>query len=408
MAKITAPWLKTLSLAGLAALCCCAVVSRPAWAAVYLEDSPAALQLAEEARDLQAQGRLGEAAQMLQDIVDGYANKLMPLDETGYTDARRWVRQRLAADPALLEAYRRRYAAVAERALNEAAAAPPRQREALKLQIVDRYPLTSANLDAAFQLAGRYLERADAAGAAAMLSAVSSHPDRAEAEARYQRLRAWTAALSGDAEGRDAALTEWTKLAGAANVDPWRQELIGLTNAMATHNGPTPAVQTVELERPLWQISIESPIQNQQVAQPRVVRNEAGGTEELRPVAAGEMLLINDNLRVYAIARISGRLRWAHRYETTDDAAALRNAGLVGRRVIEDKRQVLVRGDDIYAVLGFAVPWQGRLRRQAIDPTQLVSLDRDTGDVRWSVTPSQLAPHLERAAFHGTPVASGG
>ena len=44
-------------------------------AAVYLEDSPAALELADEAAQLRAQGRLGEAAQRLQRLVETYPDK---------------------------------------------------------------------------------------------------------------------------------------------------------------------------------------------------------------------------------------------------------------------------------------------------------------------------------------------
>lgn len=398
-------WLKTLGFAGLLAGLILTVRPAPMLAAVYLEDSPAALQLAEEASDLQAQGRLGEAAQKLQDIVDDYADKLMPTDETGYTDARRWVRQRLAGEPALLEAYRRRYATVAERALAEAVSADANRRETLTMAVIDRYPLTPASLNAALRLAGRYLERADVAGATAMLSKIESHPDRASANARYYELRAWSAALVNDDEARDAALAEWARFVEESRFTSLRETLDALAINRVV---PSPQVKTVPLERPLWQVSIESPIEERVVrAQPRVAQNAAGETKELSPVASGSMLLINDNQRVYAIDRISGRLRWAHRY-TADDTGA--NANLMnfgGGRVIQDRREVLARGDDAYAVLGFAVPWQGRHRRQVVQPTQLIRLDRDTGELRWSVTPGDLDPLLERAAFHGTPVACG-
>ncbi|MEM7624673.1 MAG: hypothetical protein AAF333_03480 [Planctomycetota bacterium] len=89
-------------------------------AAVYLEDSPAAKELADEAERLLAEGRAGEAAQRLHRIIEEYPEKLMPRGEDLYLDARLWVRDRLASDAALQRAYRGRFAGEAERAFGDA------------------------------------------------------------------------------------------------------------------------------------------------------------------------------------------------------------------------------------------------------------------------------------------------
>ncbi|MBB6431481.1 outer membrane protein assembly factor BamB family protein [Algisphaera agarilytica] len=407
MASTKCWWLRSQGLAGLLAGLILVGLPQPALAAVYLEDSPAALQLADEAADLQAQGRLGEAAQKLQDIVDEYPGKLMPIDETGYTDAHRWVRQRLAGDEALLSAYRRRFSAVAERALQDALAGESDQREARVMALLESYPLTPAGLEAAFLLTGLQLERGDGDGAAAMLLLAETHPDRSAADARYFELLAWSAALQQDSAARDAALAALAESGDATAVASLTRTLSNLPQGDAAADEPA-RVPSVPMQRPLWQVGIESSLGNKVVAQPRVAQNAAGESVELRPVAAGTLILINDNQRVYAIDRVSGRLRWSHLYG--DEEARPNNtfnSGFGAGRVVQDRREALVHGENVYAILGFAVPWQGRHRRQVIDPTELVSLDRNTGELRWSVTPGELDPTLERAAFHGTPVSCG-
>lgn len=399
-------WLKSQGLAGLLAGLIFTGLSWPAQGAVYLEDSPAALQLADEAADLQAQGRLGEAAQKLQEIVDDYPDKLMPVDETGYTDAHRWVHQQLTRDEALLKAYRGRFAAVAERALQTALATSGTQVHTGVIAVLDRYPLTKAGLEASLLLAGIHLERGDGSGAASMLSVVAAHPDRSDVDARYFELLAWSAALRQDPEARDQALAALDELLDDSALASLTQTLANLPMEVPPETSPD-EIPPVPMDRPLWQVGIESSLGNKVVAQPRVAQNSAGESVELRPVVAGTLILINDNQRVYAIDRISGRLRWSYRYGEEDEQVTTVRTGFGAGRVVQDRREVLVHGPNAYTVLGFAVPWQGRHRRQVIEPTEIVSLDRNTGELRWSVTPGQLEPTLERAAFHGTPVACG-
>lgn len=381
----------------------------PSFGAVYLEDSPAAVQLAEESSDLLTQGRPGEAAQKLQQIAEDYADKLMPIDDTGYTDARRWVRQRLLDEPSLLRAYRSRYAAEAERAVTEALAEPPAQRE-LRLQAaIDRYGLTRAGIRGSLFLAGLYLERGDAAGAEMILRPTEGLMDNAQDARRFYELRGWAAAMTGHPPGVDTALSALGPLMDVEELEAFSLTLGSLRLPVSLSNGQALSPPRPPLDRPLWQVQIEPPAQGRMVVTPpRVAQSAAGESSELIPVASGSLLLINDNQRVYAIDGISGRLRWDYRMGRKEPTSQNANGlGFAVGRVIQDRRQVLVHGDRAYAVMGFAVPWQGRRRQQTIVPTQLIALDRDTGALRWAVTPGQLDATLERAAFHGTPVASG-
>lgn len=376
-------------------------------AAVYLEDSPAAMRLADEARELQTRDRAGEAAQKLQQIVDEYPDKLMPRDDGGYTDARLWVRRRLLDDAALREAYHGRFDAVAQRVLEEARPRGMAGEQDAAREVLRRYPLTPAGLDAALRLAGGHVERGDGPAAAAALADAADHPDLDRRAEMFFELRAWAAALSGDQARVEQALRT---LADYAPVESaLRQALAGIVESSTEEASTSDAEpDRPPLERPLWQVTIESTTTARVVAQPRAVQGVADGETRFEPVAADGVLLLNDNNRVYAIDRVSGRLRWAYRYEEPlSDNANLHVRAFGAGRIIQDRRAVLVHRDAVVAVLGHAVPWQGRQRLQTIRPTQLVSLNLSNGKPRWTVTPGSLDPALERAAFHGTPVAWG-
>jgi len=409
----------------------------PTWpGAVYIEDSPAAQELADEAQTLAEQDRHGEAAQRLQQIIDEYPQKLMPTDDGAYRDASLWVRDRLASDAALLTAYRKRFSPVAERALAEALSieavgaggltdGPMEGFGAAKHSNVvtdsglvadsggvrgvwGRYALTPAGLDAALWLAGRSLESGDGLGAWALLAEAADHPDLAAQAARYHELRAWSAALAEDhvvvAQSLDV-LAELVDTGESDRVQVLRETLAALSIPGRLTPGDAAATKPPPLTRPLWQVRVEerSP-QGRLAVQRRNANGGAAATAELRPVASANLLLFNDSDRVFALDRTSGRLRWNYRHQPNAPASVGQGRRRLGR-VILDRRRVLLRSDTVYAVVGFAVPWQARGRGQTVPPTQLVNLDAETGEPRWAITPGDLDPGLARTSFHGTPVA---
>lgn len=376
-------------------------------AAVYLEDSPAAIRLAEEAEQLKAEGRVGEAAQKLQQIIEQYPDKLMPTDATGFTDARLWARQQLGRDKSLREAYGGRFDALARRGFDDAKQQGLEAGEPGVRGVLERYALTPAGLDAALWLAGREVERGRGASAAATLAEVADHPDRGRRSAEYFALRAWAAGLSGQAAAAETYLRDVSALSPA---DPGlNQSVLELARvAGGVPAGTLEIVSPPPLDRPLWQVTIESSSSARVVAQPRAMQGAADNDFMLEPVASDGLLLINDNQRVIALDRLSGRLRWSYRQEEPELDPAMANARMFGGgRVIRDGRQVLVHRGAVVAVVGHAVPWQGRQRLQLIAPSQVVSLDAATGEAAWAVSPGDVEPALERAAFHGTPVAWG-
>lgn len=395
-----------------------ATAAGPAWSAsVYIEDSPAALELADEAQRLADAGNAGSAASVLQGISRSYANKLMPTDDGGYTDALLWVRQKIASDPALLRAYRNRFSPEAERALADAVAAGGDEAEVWA--VWDRYAWTPAGLDAALRLAGQRIERGDAAGAAAALTPAAEHPDLPERAALYHELNAWAAALDGDMESASAELSALREAGHAAEADSLQLTFAGLPRVGDSVASDTPAADPPPLDRPLWQATIETPETPGTVVAQRAVDRRTGGSRiDLQPVATPRLLLFNDNVRAFALDRMSGRLTWVRHFEETGgepelgenerQAVAAMNRVRGTGRVARDDRQVLLHRGNGYTVLGYTVPQLGRNRGMQVLATTLNCLDPDTGDVVWSLTPGDLDVGLARASFHGTPVARGG
>ncbi len=399
-------------------------------ATVYLEDSPAAQELVEEAESLQTQGRLGEAVDLLQRVIEDYGNKLMATDEAAYTDALRWVGDRINRDPVLAAAYRERFAHEARRLLDHALT-PAADASALA-QVAQRYALTEAGLKATLALAGLRLEEADAAGAAALLRSLETHPDFALHAAAAHRLTAWAAGMAGEADAVTAALVRLEAVA-PDQAHATREELAALLEHHARIVGhAAPPHDPPPLERPLWEIDLATDRSPQDTAShgqtvhvfelddpgaaARIHVNVARSpgrmpaanqpTPTLRPVATEQMLVVSDNERVIAVDRTSGRVRWVYDHEMPTIEGQRYNLAGFGR-VTLDERAVLHHGDAIYAVMGHTVPWQGR-RAQLAPPTQLVCLDAQTGSLRWAVATGDLDEGIGRASFHGTPVACDG
>ena len=386
-------------------------------ATVYLEDSAAAQELADEAVQLMAEGRAGEAAQRLHRMVEAYPEKLMPWGEGRYTDARLWVRERLGADPALRRAYRSRFGDEADRALRDAVSAAGEEAELDVRRVWETYGWTRAGLDAALWLAGGHLERADADGAMSTLVSLEQHPDLPERVADYYELRAWSAALAGN-DSETAAMIEALRVAGEGpRADALEQTLNALLlsdrQSAATSAEPTPPPP---LSRTLWEVEIVDASESAQTASLRRRNPQLAQSlnQNLLPVASESALLFNDSLRVFALDRTSGRLRWVYRPasaandDPNDAQAALRARQIALGRSLPDPRQVLIRGDSAYGVVGNITALRGQRRGQTLPPTRLVCLDVENGEPRWVVTPQMLDPTLARAAFHGTPVAYGG
>lgn len=379
---------------------------------VYIEDSPAAQDLAAEALDLRGQRRLADAAQKLQRVIDEYPHKLMPVSESSYTDALLWVRGKLLDDAELLNAYRSLYGPAAEREVKQALPTADRSLdvEALR-QVLARYTLTRAGLDAGLALGAYHLERAEGGDASGVLDELVNHPDLASEAGRYHLMRSVACLLLGDSAG----LAEYRRALQDLPDKTHLSELEALTNrihpphrldSVAADRGPATSSLPENLDTPLWDIDLLEVLWQGLGNRPDL-RNMPVEQVVLRVIPAlnRSSVLINTGEMVTAYDRASGWRLWESPGQTETPSQA--PVAYPGRGMLTEPRGVLVSGTRAYALLGWLNPNQNVRGGQA-GGVSLVAMDAATGGELWRVMPGQLDPALSKAAFDGTPSGEGG
>ncbi|MEZ6190332.1 MAG: PQQ-binding-like beta-propeller repeat protein [Phycisphaerales bacterium] len=379
---------------------------------VYIEDSPAAQDLAEEALELRDQGRLADAAQKLQRVIEEYPHKLMLVSESSYTDALLWVRGKLLDDAELLRAYRSLYGPAAEREVNQAMPTADRALdvEALR-EVLARYTLTHAGLDAGLALGAYHLERAEGGDALGVLDELSNHPDLPDKAGRYHLMRSVACLLIGDLAGaaeHEHALRELPD-------SQYRAEFEALTNRIhppfrlnGANTGGAPVVSSLpeSLDTPLWDIDLLEGLWQGFGNRPDL-RNAQIDQVVLRviPAVNRASVLVNSGVVVTAYDRASGWRLW----ERPDKPGAqTESAGVYpGRGLLIEPRGVYVSGERAYALLGWLNPNQN-VQAGLEGGVSLIAMDAGTGEEFWRVTPDELDPALSKAAFDGTPCGEGG
>ncbi|MEM8782438.1 MAG: PQQ-binding-like beta-propeller repeat protein [Planctomycetota bacterium] len=406
---------------------------------VYVEDSPAALELAQRAARWRAQGRLTEAVGALMELAETFPGKLMPVDggaglggvgaagargSSGrYVDATAWVRQTLAADPELRAAYEREAEPVAARALSVALSAGGTRAgewfDAAALAAVGRrHWSTPSGLRANLAWCGVMLERGRAGAASAKLEALREHPAFSSAgegqaalaeryanlldaaELQLERRAGWRAArasIGRSGPATDVSLDEpvwmawWDRLselarpAGVADDDE-RGDAFGdarIDRGLAV-NGPRPG-NLVQADRRSLRTGVNR------------LGVQAGGA------LTGDAVYVTDGRYVACVDRSSGRPRWAVGWPGLWTAFAQR-----GQR-LQDRRGVLVLPDSVVSVLGPSQSVRARMGRSVPPPAAsqgVWSLDRATGATRWRVLPEDVGDGLTGAQFVGVPVAA--
>lgn len=365
---------------------------------VYIEDSPAAMELVGEARELRDQNRLTDAAARWQRVVDEHAGKLVPVKDGLFTEVSRWAWTQLAADAELLAVYRQIYGPAAERTLTEAQARPldtaPRE------SILRKQFVTEPALTAGLELAAIFLERADPAGALSVLDELGAHPDADRAAARRHELAATAALLLRDEKtlaSHRAALEAAAATDALARLDALAPRLQPPSRVAAD----AVAVPREALERPLWELAFAQP---EPIGRQNYPGNAAVPSLSTLPVADDDRLYLNELSRVTAVDRFSGRKLWE--FVAAPSAGAARSS-LVARmgRSLPDRRAALVLGDRVLAVVGQATNWPVRVEGGE-GGTSLIALAREDGRGLWRVQPQDLDPTLDRSYFQGTPLAS--
>lgn len=374
---------------------------------VYVEDSPAAQELIDQALAMREQDRLTEAAERLQQVIEQYPYKLMPVDEQRYEDSLLWVRRRIAEDAALLDAYQALYNAAAERRLAEALEPVP---DRTSLQTLARdFLLTQAGLEATFALAALHLERAEAQQATTILDSAADHPilaqDDAQAhplQSRFHHLQAVAAAIAGEpahAAPHIEALRDLGDNAALASIDQLASSLkaqrTDRVDGEPAQGESRAAVMPESLDEPLWQAPLQGASAGDELA-PAVV-----------PVAGDTRVYLNDLNGVRAVDRNSGWQLWSHEWSAQSTRTARRTLVVRVRAPLLDERAVLVHRERVFAVLGEATNLPARLQTDS-SPTAVVSLDAASGERLWELAPADIDPSLASGYFVGTPAEAGG
>lgn len=384
-------------------------------APVYVDDSPAAEDLIDRARDLREQARLREAANTYQEVIEQYARKLTVVEEGLYRDTILSVRIAVWTDSELLEAYRRVYGTVADRAFEEAS--QPIVREDALVEVIRKFGLCRAGLDASLHLAAWHLERGSPADALVVLDDMRDHPDLEHVTERWHLLQGIAGLYKGDADlmrrhqraldtaGHDKSLAQLRALGSVIEppvIAPSFDALYQLPRLSVGE--PTTA--------PLWHLYVPTPLPTVlQISQftSRPGKTNAADTLQFHymlPVAKGDHVFINDGGTVLSLERHTGAKRWAFSLVEPDNARKLHTLRQ-NYRLVPDHRGVALSTDHLVAVMGYQSQWINR-SSSAFANSTLVCLRAHDGELRWRVSPRETDASLDQAYFHGTPVINGG
>lgn len=247
-------------------------VADPSAETVYVPDSGRAVEQLRLADRLVGQKEWGKAAEVYQEVVDQFGDRVLPVppaegaQTTRYVTVTRRVEAQIAAfPPEGLAAYRSRYEAGAREMLKASLGDGETLPSGTGLNdVVERYFATSAGLEAGVRLADMRLENGEFAGALELLQRLlATHPDvdlrevkparDAGAAAGFDRpaLLARTvlaAGWAGNKDASDAARKELTEKFASARGYFGGREVV-LSEAVA---GMTIAVPSVGARLPDW------------------------------------------------------------------------------------------------------------------------------------------------------------
>lgn len=388
-------------------------------AQVSVEDSVTAGKHADEALRLRRDNRLADAVAVYQEVLDDYRGKLLHDYGNRYVGVRAWVERELRSDPALLEMYRNMTEPTAQRALGEARKSqdpiPAIQ------EVVDRYGLTDAGLDAAFELAGLFLERGTPLDAADVLEDVADHPDFGKQMGRWHYLSG-VAAVYGHNQQRASS---HSKALVSLQMDESARSIAALTRMLdvsmitqfAGDGGVLDIVEVPDtLDPPLWRLPLmpsssagaksnEKQLREQMIRQQMFLGRANGFLAASEnpymtiPAMDDRLLYLNNNVALKAVDRISQDEVWSF---AVASEAVLQNVG--SRYGSLDTRGVALHGDNVYAVLGMTMivsRWNGARDSGA---TELLCINRKDGKPVWRVSAGDLHEDLNGANFLGTPM----
>ena len=372
---------------------------------VYVDDSPRAWELFRQARE-QAKDNLGEAVRLYQELLDDYAEKLLPIDEARedhLVAVRSRVLIELAARERLLSRYRLMETAEARRLLESGHL----RRVAL------RRTLTEPGLEALLRLAQQDLESARFRSALVWLEQAAEHPDLDGRRAAHcWFMIALGAHYLADARRLDAAIAALTDLgAEGRRLQVELGDLLATTTRPLLWRGVSPLdrPKTADIDelvaQPIWSVPLGRsaaaghpgalPVPGQAVPRRTQELRRSGALATAAATVAGSAVYVNEGRAIQAVDRFTGRALWPPHVERTGPAAAERV-----RRQLADLNIVAV-GEGVLVTL------TGHAYADAVTgDRRVVCLDAQTGERRWAGRLDRLpgTDELEGLFPHGAPV----
>ena len=370
---------------------------------VYLADAPVAVETIDRALALSAQGNHIEGARVLGTLIAEHGNQLTPFDNEQVSNDAIWIPVRrkvervLLEHPDLLDAYRRIFAARAERMSEDGDWE----------RATELYWLTEVGGYWSLNQSQMLIESARFGAGVRELDRLRTHPDAAVFASRAKALSILALQASRTDDARRVA-QDWAKIAGDAFVEPTpfarpttddQQQDIQLEGIVtrpiaAERLTPSPADDGVGL------------VGSEQERGSMV--NRSGAAIKPKPWSIPTILddavITNDGVTISCFDRFTLRPRWRVTTKSLEEDPQDRtSAGVRSRiaRTIEDVSSVTVSGDRVYAATGLA-----RTGARTGDD-RLMILDLDTGAMLHSTTLEQLDPTLEGSTIRGSVILDG-
>ncbi|MFI4870196.1 MAG: PQQ-binding-like beta-propeller repeat protein [Phycisphaerales bacterium JB061] len=373
---------------------------------VYVDDSPTAEQVLDQLPRLVAQENLSEAISVVQKLLDEEPYRLVvdEHDDSLFHSVRARLHRSLLESPDLLERYRLVQEPLARRLLGEGESA----------RVARALLLTTSGAEASLDLAQRHYESARFDAAVAALAELDSHPDRtpgSELAARSARLLAEIAPLVDQDSVRALALRYADEAGLADEIDASTVAPIELPASARVVSADLSAAGAEFtpgelLPRPLRssQISGTSAGGLSEASLLRGQRLSAGEPLPwIMPVLAGDLVFVNNMNQISAWDRVTLERVWSYAPKTESDLLGI-TANTFRRSIessVEDSTPVVVGGG---VALGITHDRSDRNRPSA---PKLNALAVDTGELLWSIQPSQLKQEWHESIYSCPPVIVG-
>ncbi len=362
----------------------------------YVDDSTAARDVLDRIDDLQQQGSMAEAIRSIQSLLDEEGTRVLAVRGSPdlFRSVRSAVHERLLRDEDLLDAYRTSTEPDAKKRMEQGAF----------VEVAQSRFLTPSGFESALRVAQMQLERAAFHASLMTLAELEQHPSFASRKSEAAALLRLLAPYLDDTPAD--LLDRWQVPQDLAPVD--RPPGLDPVVVDATHTGRATRLDGF-IPRPLTSADL-SPFEEEVLSEDEIRFNSRRSVPNRSPfgwtlpTVVGDVVYTNDTDHITAWDRFTLRELWQVRRmdQTEDNLFSQRDIRRRQSRRIEDSSEITVVNDRLLAVTGLAV---GGTRQ---GDARLHCLNRQTGEVLWSVSPSSLDSPLEGASIRGPAVVSEG